>query len=61
VPLVRPSPAVTVEVEVVPVAPAQPEGDASSVGMPELREARVESWTSGLRMSRVESWAPCGA
>jgi hypothetical protein len=59
--MVRSSPAVTVEVEVVPVAPAQPEGDASSAGMPELREARVESWTPSLRMARVESWEPRGA
>jgi hypothetical protein len=29
-PLVQPSPAVTPNVEVVPVAPAEPEGDASS-------------------------------
>jgi hypothetical protein len=31
VPLVRHSTAVTADVEVIPVAPAQPEGDASSV------------------------------
>jgi hypothetical protein len=41
--LVRPSLAVTAKVEARPVAPVQPEGDASSAGMPEPREARVES------------------
>jgi hypothetical protein len=40
---VRPSLAATAEVEVRLVAPAQPEGDTSSAGMPEPREARAES------------------
>jgi hypothetical protein len=39
----RPSPAVAIDVEAVPVAPAQPEGDASSAagraGMPVPRVA----------------------
>jgi hypothetical protein len=45
VPLVQPSPTVTTEVETVPVALAQPEGDVSSARTPEPREAWVESWT----------------
>jgi hypothetical protein len=32
----------------------------SSVGMPELREARVESWTLRPRVAQVESWVPHG-
>jgi hypothetical protein len=55
VPLVWPSPTVTADVEVVLVAPAQPDGDA----MPQ--EAWAELWTPGLRMAQVESWALCGA
>jgi hypothetical protein len=45
---------VTADVEVVPVAPAQPKGDA----MPQ--ETWAELWTPGLRMAQVESWALLG-
>jgi hypothetical protein len=54
VPPVWPSPAVTLEVEAVPVALAQPKGNMSSAGMPEQREALAESWTLGSCMVRVE-------
>jgi hypothetical protein len=56
---VRPSLAVTAEVEARPVAPAQPEGDASSAGMPEPWEARAESrvprvvWQMSTRRTMV--------
>jgi hypothetical protein len=56
VPLVRPSPIVTAEVEAVPVAPAQPEGDVRSAGTSELREVRAKSWTLGPCMAWVELW-----
>jgi hypothetical protein len=54
-----------IDVEAVSVAPAQPEGDASSAAgrattsVP--RVVRPELWTSELRVARVESWAPIGA
>jgi hypothetical protein len=47
VPPGRHSPAATTEVEVVPVALTQSEGDASSAGTPEPREAHAKSWTPG--------------
>jgi hypothetical protein len=46
--------AFAVDVEVVPVAPTQLEDNV----MP--REVRVESWTSGLHVVWVESWASHG-
>jgi hypothetical protein len=53
------------DVEAVPVAPAQPEGDASSAagrtGMPGLWVAWSESWTPGLCVACSESWPSCGA
>jgi hypothetical protein len=54
--LVRPSPAVTAEVETVSMAPTQPEGDASNDGTPEPREVWVESWTPGPHVARIEAW-----
>jgi hypothetical protein len=54
VPLVRHSSAVPVDVQSVPVAPAQPKDDA----MP--WEARVEAWTLELHVAWVESWVTRG-
>jgi hypothetical protein len=55
----------TTDVEAVSVAPAQFDGDASSaVGRartPEPRVVRLESWTPGSCMARVEMRAPHGA
>jgi hypothetical protein len=51
----------TANVEAVLVAPAQSEGDASSVGVLVPREAWVESWTPGPRVLRVKLWVPRGA
>jgi hypothetical protein len=59
--LVRPSPAATTEVEAILVASTQPEGDASSAGTSEPREARAESWTSGSHLAWVGSWVSRGA
>jgi hypothetical protein len=58
--LVRPSLAVTTKVEAVSVAPAQPEGDASSAGTPEQWEVWEESWMPGPCVAQMESWAPRG-
>jgi hypothetical protein len=43
VPPVWPSPAATADVEAVSVAPAQPEGNASSAGTSKSHETRAES------------------
>jgi hypothetical protein len=58
VPPVWPSPAATADVEVVPVAPAQPKDDSSSARMQVPWEAQAESWTPGPRVAQVESGAP---
>jgi hypothetical protein len=58
--LVQPSPTATADVEVVPVAPAQFEGDSISAGRAGTPEAWVvwpESLTLGLCVVRVESRA----
>jgi hypothetical protein len=61
VPSVRPSPAVTTNVEAVSVTPAQVKGDASSAETSVSWVVHLESWTPRPRVVRVESWAPCGA
>jgi hypothetical protein len=64
VPLVRPSPSATADIEAVSVAPTQPEGDVSSArgraGTPVAQVARSESWMPGPRVTRMESWTPRG-
>jgi hypothetical protein len=44
----------------MPVAPTQPKGNESSAGMPEPREARAESLTSGRHRGNRQ-WGNNGA
>jgi hypothetical protein len=65
VPPIQPSSVATADVEAVPLATTQSEGDTSSAagraGMSEPRVARPESWTPEPCVARVEMRAPRGA